>query len=212
VWSALEVYLRAHGAALKTVAYPTARGLWLASIRDAQADPKRKNPGFDDAASQLVAKLKEYADFDAMIIPSLYVQRAVLSGTKATWEGSEQTLAIETPRGAGPVADDAAIEGAIPAVSLHAVVFNAEGAKLHEGRAGLALLVRARVSQSSVPNEPPEFSLVPLREPFEDRPFLMQGTARALAPFVPLLPAGQLRELGTRIPSAPRPAAEDSPP
>ena len=36
VWSALEVYLRAHGAELKTVAYPTARGLWLASIRDAR--------------------------------------------------------------------------------------------------------------------------------------------------------------------------------
>src|SRR5258706_7912810 len=80
-WSALEVYLRAHGAELKTLSYPTARGLWLASIRDAKADPKRKNPGFDDAAALFVAKLKPSAEFDALVIPSLYVQRAVLAGT-----------------------------------------------------------------------------------------------------------------------------------
>ncbi len=211
VWSALEVYLRAHGAALKTVAYPTARGLWLASIRDAQADPKRKEPGFDDAARLFVGKLKESADFDALIVPSLYMQRAILSGTTATWDGSERTLAFETRRGEGPVPSDAAIEGAVPAVSLHAAVFNAEGAKLHEGRAGLALLVRARISHPSAPNEAPGFSFIALRDPFEDRTSLIQGTAKALAPFVPVLPAGQLVELGARIQSAPQ-AAEGAPP
>lgn len=203
VWSALEVYLRAHGAALKTVSYPTARGLWLASVRDAQADPKRKDPGFDDAARLLVGKLKQHADFDALIVPSLYVQRAILSGTTATWDGSERTLAIETQRGEGPVPSDAAIEGAVPAVSLHAVVFNAEGAKLQEGRAGLALLVRARISRPSAPNEAPVFSFVALRDPFEDRAFLMQETAKTLAPFVPLLPAGRLAELSAQIKPTP---------
>ncbi|MGH7336943.1 MAG: hypothetical protein ACREI7_05155, partial [Myxococcota bacterium] len=118
VWSALEVYLRAHGTALKTVSYPTARGLWLASVRDAKADPKQKDPGFDDAARLFVGKLKQHADFDALIVPSLYVQRAILSGTTATWDGSERTLEIETRRGQGPVPRDAAIEGAVPAVSL----------------------------------------------------------------------------------------------
>ncbi len=37
VWSALESYLRAQGSSLKTVSFPSARGLWLTSIRDAQA-------------------------------------------------------------------------------------------------------------------------------------------------------------------------------
>lgn len=213
VWSALEVYLRAHGAALKTVSYPTARALWLASIRDARTDPKQKEPGFDDAARLLVGKLKPYADFDAMIVPSLYLQRAILSGTTATWDGSERTLAIETRRGEGPVPSDASIEGAVPAVSLHAAVFNADGAKLHEGRAGLALLVRARISRPSAPNDAPDFSFVALGDPFEDRAFLMQETAKTLAPFIPLLPANQLAELSARIKSAPQgPAVEGSPP
>lgn len=211
VWSALEVYLRAHGAALKTVSYPTARGLWLASIRDTRADPKQKDPGFDDAARLLVGRLKESADFDALIIPSLSLQRATLTGTKATWDGSERTLEIETRRGEGPVPSDAAIEGVVPAVSLHAIVFNAEGAKLHEARAGIALLARARVSRSGTANDAPTFSFVALRDPFEDRALLIQATAQALAPFVPTLPGGQLSELGARIQSAP-PAAEGSPP
>jgi hypothetical protein len=203
VWSALEVYLRAHGAALKTVSYSTARGLWLTSIRDARADPKLKDPGFDDAARLLTGKLKQYAEFDALIFPSLYVQRATLAGTNATWDGSERTIQIETPRGGGPVPSDAAIEGAVPGVSLHTVVFNADGSKLHEGRVGVALLVAARISPSSAPNEPPTFSFVPLRDPFADRSFLMQQTARALAPFVPTMPAARLSDLARQIQPAP---------
>jgi hypothetical protein len=207
VWSALEVYLRAHGASLKTVSYSTARGLWLNSIRDARADPKLKDPGFDDAARLLTGKLKQYAEFDALIFPSLYVQRATLAGTKATWDGSERTILIETPRGEAPIPGDAAIEGAVPGVSLHTLVFNADGAKLHEGRAGLALLVAARVSPSA-PNEAPTFSFVPLRDPFTDRTFLMQQTARSLAPFVPTMPTARLADLARQIHSAPAEGAQ----
>jgi len=211
-WSALEIYLRAHGAKLKTLAYPTARALWLASVRDARADPKHKDPGFEDAARVFVGKLKQQTDFDALIVPTLYVQRAILTGTQASWDGSQRTLEIESRRGETLPAD-AAIEGAVPAVSLHAVVFNGEGSRIHEGRAGLALLVRARLTRQSLPDEAPTFSLSPLKDPFEDRAFLMQGTAKALAPYVPVLPASQLSELGAQIQSGPpAPAAEDSPP
>jgi hypothetical protein len=207
-WSALEVYLRAHGAALKTVGYPAARVLWLASIRDARADPKKKNPGFDDAARLFVGKLEQESDFDALIFPSLYVQRAILSGTKATWDGAERTLEIEARRGDSPVQSDAPIEGAVPAVSLHVLVFDRNGSKLHEGRAGLALLVRAKIAHLSASNEAPDFSFAPLRDPFEDRVFLLRGTATALAPYIPPLPAGQLTELSTHIRI--EPAAADS--
>jgi len=203
VWSALELYLRAHGAGLKTVNYPTAHGLWITSIRDARADPKLKDPGFDDAARILVGKLKQYAEFDALVLPSLDVKRATLAGTKATWDGTERTIAIETPRGEQPLASDAAIEGAVPGVSLHVVVFDADGAKLHEGRSGLALLVGARITSPGAPNDPPTFSFVPLHDPFADRAFLVQQTAKTLAPFVPTLPAARLADLAAQIPSAP---------
>jgi hypothetical protein len=210
-WSALEVYLRAHGATLKTVAYPTARGLWVASVRDAKADPKLKDPGFDDAARLLVAKLKQAADFDALIIPWLYVQRATLSGTTASWDGSDRTVEFETRRGE-PVPRDAAIEGAIPAVSLRAAVYNGAGSKLHEGHAGIGLLVRVRVTPPSAPNDPPSYSFLALEDPFADRQYLLQQTARALSPFVPLLPTSRLAELSTQIKSAPPASGEETAP
>jgi hypothetical protein len=210
-WSALEVYLRAHGASLKTVSWSTAYGLWAASIRDARADPKKKDPGFDDAARVFVGKLKGSAEFDAVIFPWLTVQRATLSGTNATWDGSEQTLVFETRHG-DVVPRDAPIEGAVPAVSLHAAVYDADGAKLHEGLAGVGLLVHGRVTPPSAPNDPPTYSFVALSDPFEDRAFLLRQTARALSPFVPLMPTARLAELSTRIQTAPpTPAADDAP-
>jgi hypothetical protein len=209
VWSALEVYLRAHGAGLKTLAYPAALGLWRASVRDVLADPKhKKETSFEDAAKLFVGKLKQHTEFDALIVPTLYVGRANLAGGKAAWDGSEQTLEFETRRGeAMEVPGDAPIEGVAPAASLHTVVFDGSGAKLHEGRAGLGLLVRARVSQSA-PNDPPSYSFVPRHEPF-DRVVVLRGTAKALAPYVPLLPPGQLETLSAQMTSEPAPAGAE---
>jgi hypothetical protein len=209
-WSALEVYLRAHGAGLKTLAYPSARGLWLASIRDARADPKKKDAGFDDAARLFVAKLKQHTDFDALVIPSLYVQRATLSGTNARWDGAEQTLQM-AERADVQIPADAAIEGVVPAASLHAVVFDGAGAKLHEGRAGIALLVRGRLARTGAPNEAPSFSFIALKEPF-DRVRLVGAAANALAPWVPLLPAATLDQLAARVVNEPAPATGESEP
>ena len=201
VWSALEVYLRAHGASLKTLAYPSARSLWLASIRDARADPKLKDPGFEEAARLFVAKLVQHTEFDALVVPSLYVQRAQLAGTSARWEGTEQTIEL-VGRADVQIPSDAAIEGVVPAASLHVAVFDASGAKLHEGRSGLALLVRARLAHSGTPNEPPTFAFVPRDGPL-DRGRLVRGAARAFTPWVPMLPAATLDELATRVKSGP---------
>jgi hypothetical protein len=187
VWNALEAYLRAQGSALKTLAFPAARGLWVASIRDAQAAAKQNTkPGFDDAARIFVAKLKPYAEFDAVIIPSLYLQRAALSGPIARWDGVERALEIDTGHGIAPLPADAAIEGAVPAVSLHAVVLDAQGTKLQETRTGLVLLARARLSSSL---GEASYSFLPRRTPFEDRAQLTESIAKALSPFLtPLTP------------------------
>lgn len=201
VWSALEVYLRAHGAGLKTLAYPSARGLWLASIRDARADPKLKDPGFDEAARLFVGKLGQHSEFDALVVPSLYVQRALLEGTTARWEGVEQSIEM-IDRADVEIPSDAAIEGVVPAASLHVAVFDASGARLHEGRAGLALLVRARLARTGTVNEAPSFAFVARDEPFE-RNRLVRGVAKALAPWVPALPAAKLDELAARVTGGP---------
>jgi hypothetical protein len=165
---------------------------------------------FDDATRLLVGKLKQQADFDALIVPSLCVQRAILSGTKASWDGSERTLEIETRRGGGSqrCADRRRSAGGV--ATRRGVQWR--GAKLHEGRAGLGLLVRGRISPPNAPDQAPEVSFAPLRDPFEDRAFLMPGTAKALVPYVLQLPAGELSELSARIKSEPPAPAAEGPP
>jgi hypothetical protein len=201
VWSALEVYLRSHGTTLKTLAFPTARAMWLASIREAQGDRKLSKPGFDDAARIFVTKLKSSAEFDALILPSLFVQRAILAGTTARWDGAEQTISLESGGKDVVLPAGAPIEGAAPAASLHAAVYDADGQKLLDSKAGLALLVRARIAHSNV--GAPEFSFIPDRDPFANRYAVVSGVARALSPFLPLPTDRELRDLASRVESPP---------
>jgi hypothetical protein len=186
VWSALESYLKAQGSQLKTVSAPAARGLWAESIRDAQAAQQKTQRRPDDAVGQLfVAKLRDHAEFDAVIFPSLFVQRAILAGTRARWDGVERKLEIETGPAAVELPEDAPIEGAVPAASLHVVVFDSDGTRVHEKQAGLALLVRARASRLDDPVSGPSFAFLPRSDPFSDREALLDGIALALDPFLP---------------------------
>jgi hypothetical protein len=189
VWNAMEAYLRGRGAKLKTVSAPATRGLWAASLREAQAmqqQDEKKRPLDQIVAQRFVAKLRESAEFDAVIFPSLFIQRAVVSGTRATWDGVERTLEVDTGRRDEPLPEDAPIEGIAPAASLHVVVFDDAGATLHEKQAGLTLLVRARASGLGDPAAPPEFEFVPRRDPFADGAALSDGIAHALDPFLPI--------------------------
>jgi len=192
VWTALEAYLRSQGSQLKTLAYPTARGLWLQSVQAAQAEQvESKRPAAVGRA--FVAKLKPYSEFDAVIFPSLFVQRAAIAGTKATWDGIEQKLEFDAGAHDLEPPDDAAIEGVAPAASLHIVVFDAQGEKIQEKQTGLALLVRAHLAHPGDPVSTPSYSFVPRKDPFADPAVLRDAVARALDPFVPAPSAGEQR-------------------
>jgi hypothetical protein len=91
------------------------------------------------------------------------------------------------------------------------VVFDGAGAKLHEGRAGLSLLMRARLAHTGAPNEAPTFTFVARNDPF-DHGMLVRGAAKALAPWVPALPAATLDELAARVVSGPPAATGESEP
>lgn len=214
VWSALRVYLESHQIKLQTLSPEAARGLWLASIKAAQSDPKIKNPGYDDAARAFVHELLESAQFDALLVPSLYVQRAILSGTVARWDDTETTIAVDVVGRGAQILDDAPLEGAAPAASLHVVVFGADGGKIQEARAGLALLVGARITPASGARTEPDISFVPRKEPFSDHAALVLGVSRALSPFLPRPSDAAVHELAERIraprrrrPAPPRPRA-----
>lgn len=189
VWEELEVYLRAQGKELRTVAFGDARRLWLASIREARAADARA--GYDEAMRLLVGKLSEYADFDVVIAPSLFLRQAEIAGRSASWDGVERPLEID---GEARLPKDLPLEGVAPAASLHAVVLDRDGNELHEATAGLVLLVDARVLRKrGWGADDVTLQFVPRAEPFASREQLREGIARALAPFLPPPPAPDTR-------------------
>ncbi len=190
VWQELEIYLRAQGKELKTVAFPVARQLWLDAIRRVRAAGKGAKVGFDAAAQALVLELARHADFDGVIVPSLFVREARIEGQSARWDGVERPVEFEIHRrAAAEAAAPPPVEGLAPAASLHAVVLDAEGNKLQEALRGLDLLVGVRVREpSSGAEQSFEFATRP--DPLSNRAHVRDGIAEALAPFLPRLAPG----------------------
>jgi hypothetical protein len=183
VWKELEVYLRAQGKELKTLSFRNARQLWLSSIGAARAADARA--GFDDAARVLVGKLAQLVDFDAVIVPSLYLREAPIAGRSASWDAVERPLAIE---GMERLRADLRLEGLAPGASLLVALFDALGEKLHDGIGGLDLLVVARVvrTRASAPDAI-TLQFTTRTELFASRENVQEGIATALAPFLPTL-------------------------
>jgi hypothetical protein len=190
VFRALQRYLEAHGAHLKTLAFPVARTLWTESIREAQAAQQASGRAahFDDAARVFVGKLAQYAEFDDVVVASLFVQGARISGRTARWDGTEQVLRIEEGLWAGQLGEEPPFGGSVPAASLHAAVLDARGDVIQQGQAGLAVLVGLRLAGRPELGTP-RAEFVDLPDPLSDRDAILTAIARALAPFLsPLAP------------------------
>jgi hypothetical protein len=187
VWKELELYLRAHGKDLKTLSLPAARGLWADSIRRVRAGQKGGRAGFEDAARVLALEIRDEAQFDAMIVPSLFIREAAIENRSASWDGVERALELRT-RGPEPRSlVEMPLEGAAPGASLHVAVFDAKGDKLHEALGGLELLVAVRTVGRNLSGVP-TFQFTPRTALFENREQLREGINAAFAPFLRPLP------------------------
>ena len=191
VWSELETYLRTDGKRLRTASFADARRLWLSSIQKARSAENGARSGFDDAARLIVLELAKHAEFDTVIIPSLFIREASISGNTASWDGVERPLEFErNGREVEGLLIDTTFVGVAPAASLHAVVLDAEGNNLQDAAGGLELLVRVRVKEargSSTDGLNLEFT--PRKGLFASPENVREGIAGALAPFfLPPLP------------------------
>jgi hypothetical protein len=190
VWRELELYLTEHSKRLKTLAFPVARTMWIGSIRAAQRE-KGDEARFDDAARIFVRRLAEHAEFDAVIVPTLYVKAASVAGRTARWDGVEQPIEIEVENRIRDGETGLRLHGEVPAASIHTVVLDAGGDRIHEGQGGLDLLVAARVLAPPSDFEGTgdvQYELATRTDLFSDREHVRAGIARALAPFLPELP------------------------
>lgn len=191
VWSELEHYLRAEGKQLRTAPFDAARRIWLNGIQQARAGGNGARVGFDDAARLLVLELAKHADFDTVIVPSLFIREATISGNIASWDGVERELEFEQNGSmARYLSDHSSFVGVAPAASLHAVVLDANGNKLQDSIGGLELLVRVRAKKINRPANREDLEFAPHVGPFVNPENIREGIAEALAPFfLPPLPS-----------------------
>jgi hypothetical protein len=181
LWQALRRYLEAHDIQLKTVAFSTARSMWIESAREAGTRAQRG--GFAAAAAIFVEKLKAHSEFGAVVFPTLFVQGAIVSGRTATWDGTERDVEIDEGAWSGDFDEETPFGGAIPAASLHVAIVAANGSVVHERQSGLALLSRVRLTRRPELGTP-GFEIEPVAEPFADRPALDAAIARVFAPYL----------------------------
>lgn len=198
VWNVLVRYVQAHGKKVRTVRLVDARRLWLDSIRltteeaaqTAEGTDETPEVDFDAVARTFVRELGRDGEFDAVIMPSLFLQHARLSTHRARWDGVSREVDIEGDvQRVGRITTSTYLTGTTPAASLHVVILDADGANLHEAQAGLALLQYivvggergAAVTDRSV-------SWEPRPDPFENEEDVREGIERALDPFLVPLP------------------------
>jgi hypothetical protein len=192
VREAIEAYLTEQPFELKTVAFESARSLWLASIRNVRSGEKGARAGYDDAARAFVQELAKHAEFDHVIAPSLYLREAPVARGYAEWDGVRRLLKVDA-EGAENRKLVAAVpfEGVAPAASLHVAVFDGKGEKLQEQLGGLDLIARVFVPRKPDPETgEPTVEFLPRDDFFSDPEQLREGIALALTPFLTPIAAG----------------------
>jgi hypothetical protein len=192
VWKQLQTYLELQGKQMQTLSLIDARRLWRESIQQVKMQEASMH-GFDAAAQILALELTQYADFDDVIIPSLFVRQARMQGKRASWDGVGRTIEIEgEPRTTGSIYLSSSLSGTIRAASLHVVVLDAQGTEVHEGLGGLEVVDFIHVfgdDDDSISQRRWVFGLRP--DLFSNREHLREGISEAFDPFLPPVPLAE---------------------
>jgi hypothetical protein len=135
-------YLAACGKDVSSVSLYSARDFWRGAVRDVEQSEDAERT-FDTAAPLFVRRIRESQPFDALVMPSLVYRTArIAQGSRfVAWDGVKRELeTVNEPRNVGGfhvVIDPA---GEMPAVSLHVLVFDADGERIFESYGGLDLV------------------------------------------------------------------------
>jgi hypothetical protein len=191
VWGKLRDYLGDHGKRVETVSLPDAHRLWIQSIEAIDAKQIPADARFDAAMQALVVNLREAVEFDALIIPSVFVQQSKINRWATSWDGVKRKLEIADMWNGVPRAARS-LRGATPCASLHVVVLNNLGEKLFETQAGLETIRRLKIRNAATnANAGGKQSLSWETRPdlFKNKAHVLEGITKALASFLPPLPA-----------------------
>lgn len=181
VSSALIELLERHGKDPRLVEIAIGKRLWIESALEISNSDRPQN--FESAVAVFARKLRRTIDFDAIIIPSLYIQNAAANLEVARWDGASQAIEyigrsrneIEMPP-----------PTTIPAASLLLYVLDAEGHTIHAKRTGLELIQHMEIRIEKRPGYDKRIWTLKNDDPaIEDEIRVRAAVAHALHPFLP---------------------------
>ena len=192
VESALIAELLKRGVRVATVWPPDARALWAVSVARV---PHTGKPSRDlRAASGVFTELlRESAQFDLLLFPSLVLREARVSGRNAQWDGVRRRIEVRTPEPDGtarsapdtPLFESTGVAGSpewtgkISGLSLHLLAYRTDRAKPLERWAGLDL-VHDAVPVRELGDSRSQLELRPQANLLDDSENLREGIDLAL--------------------------------
>jgi len=182
VWTELLSYLQEQDRQVAVISPLSAERLWLAAISD--LDLSDRQAALRTGYSRFARELAGHRDFDLLVVPSLVMRPAHVSGLHASWDGVQRPVpnaATAVHRGVGdlmgPGSDflTGGLTGKVAAASLHVVVLRADGTRLYDGLGGLDVLQEAR--RDNTPDGTLRFAA--RAQPFSNREWVAEGVERA---------------------------------
>lgn len=182
VWTELLSYFQQQGRQVAVLSPLSAERLWLAAISG--LDLTDRQAALHTGYSRFAREVSGHRGFDLLVVPSLVMRPARVSGLHASWDGVQRPVpnaATALRRGigdlTGPNADLLAggLTGKVAAASLHVVVLRADGTRVYDGLGGLDVLQEARRENS--PDGGLRFAA--RDQPFSNQKWLAEGVQRA---------------------------------
>ena len=200
VWEALVAYLRSFELEPSALSVARSKIFW----EEVVTELGESDAGVDlrTAWSRFAQRVGEGTPHQWVIVPSLILRRASVSGHQVYWDGVHRDLQIpfaldqrsRPGAGAGSSASFQGYNGALAAASLHVAILTSGGQLIWEGLGGLVLVVEIDPGESAKRNT---WWFQPRLEPFGDNTHVRAGVALAFA---------------RRLPGAPRPGYPDAVP
>lgn len=135
VSSALIEHLERQGKKPQLIEIGVGKTLWIESAEEVHDSRGPRN--FRSAARVFARKVQQRTDFDAIIIPALYIQNASAGPRAARWDGANQQIKFV---GRSREEIEMPLSTTVRAASLLVYVLDAEGNPIHTKRTGLELI------------------------------------------------------------------------
>jgi len=177
---AISQHLETRDKNIERLGYRFARSLWIESTK--RVGQARGEPSFESGVKEFAKLVSSQVEFDALIIPTLYLQNAKAGPRTTHWDSAKQQIEfigrsrweIEMPA-----------LSTVPAASIHIYVVDRMGNMIHSRRTGIELIQHMEIHHTKRKGRDKRVWTLTDDDPaIEDPVRVRAAIAHALAPFL----------------------------